>query len=112
MRQSTDDTDQVMSKYLSSDRVRWLSPLRSGCAAARNAGVSIARGRYIAFQDSDDEWLPEKLQKSVSALERADPGVGVVYTDMISLQPDGTLGGFGAPDVEFGVSTRYILVFE
>ena len=40
----------------------------SGAAAARNAGVRAARGKYLAFLDADDEWLPEKLQKQVSFL--------------------------------------------
>ena len=39
-----------------------------GAAGARNLGVAEARGTWIAFQDSDDEWLPEKLAKQMARL--------------------------------------------
>jgi len=39
-----------------------------------------AKGKFIAFQDSDDEWLPEKLEKQMGVFQNADPQVGVVYT--------------------------------
>jgi hypothetical protein len=63
----------------------------------------LARGRYLAFQDSDDEWLPRKLETAVDALEQAGPRVGVLYTDMLAVDADGHLEVFGAPDVERGV---------
>ncbi len=100
---STDATDDVMTRYLGDHRVRFVSSVRHGCAAARNVGVMLARGRYVAFQDSDDEWLPRKLEKAVDALTQAGPQVGVLYTDMLAVDTEGRLGGFGAPDVERGV---------
>src|ERR1700739_995623 len=58
---STDGTrDMVRSEY--ADRIRCLTiPHSEMPADARNAGITIARGPYLAFLDSDDLWMPEKL---------------------------------------------------
>jgi glycosyltransferase involved in cell wall biosynthesis len=45
----------------------------------RNHALGLARGRYVAFQNSDDEWLPEKLARQVAALER-DRGLSACFT--------------------------------
>lgn len=50
-----------------------------GPAASRNAGARCAGGEYIAFHDSDDEWLPEKLELQMSRMEEAGDKVGAVY---------------------------------
>lgn len=48
-----------------------------GACAARNTGLEVAKGDYIAFLDDDDEWVPEKLEKQISLM--SDPNVGLVY---------------------------------
>lgn len=68
---STDQTKQVIDSF--ADRgVRYL-PLTDGVGAqaARNAGVAAARSSWIAFQDSDDRWLPHKLELQAAALDAA-----------------------------------------
>ncbi len=75
---STDDTRQVVGG-INDPRLRYLQrPRNGGPAAARNTGLAHARGEYIAFQDSDDEWLPLKLNKQLAALRQAPPDIGLV----------------------------------
>ena len=58
---STDDTEAVI-RSIGDPRIRYLRRDNGGPAAARNTGIDAARGRYIAFLDSDDRFAPEKLQ--------------------------------------------------
>jgi glycosyltransferase involved in cell wall biosynthesis len=69
------------------ERIRYIKyDTNKGASAARNIGIKAARGKYIAFQDSDDEWMPEKLEKQVKAFTTAPPEVGVVYTGFYKIQ--------------------------
>jgi len=67
---STDNTRQVIQEIQKEDgRVIYLYQKNKGWPSALNTGLSNAQGRYIAFLDSDDEWLPEKIEKQVAFLE-------------------------------------------
>jgi len=77
---STDNTYEVVKSF-NDPRIKYIHHEQNkGSAAARNTGIKSARGEYIAFQDSDDEWLPEKLNKQMEIFNRASPQVGVVYS--------------------------------
>ena len=80
---STDGTAAIARGYCARqpERIRLLAHLDGanlGIAASRNLGIAAARGRYVAFLDADDVWLPEKLAEQVAILE-ADPELGLVY---------------------------------
>jgi glycosyltransferase involved in cell wall biosynthesis len=76
---SSDDTSEVVQR-IAGDRVRVILQANGGPSAAKNAGIRAAHGRYIAFLDSDDLWLPTYLTAVSAALQRA-PDSGLVYTD-------------------------------
>lgn len=62
-----------------------------GVSAARNTGISHARGRYIAFLDADDCWAPAKLEMQVRLLEHC-PALAIVFSDFVHVYPDGSPG--------------------
>lgn len=77
---STDGSAEKLAKIASNIRI--VSQARRGVAAARNRGAELARGRYLAFLDSDDLWLPEKLEVQTEMMERC-PDVQVCQTEEI-----------------------------
>jgi glycosyltransferase involved in cell wall biosynthesis len=86
---STDNTERLVKSF-NSEKVRYIRQRENkGPAVARNTGLRSAKGNYIAFQDSDDEWLPEKLEKQVRVFETAPPEVGVVYTSYYKARKNG-----------------------
>ena len=71
-----------------------------GVAAARSEALGLARGELVALLDSDDLWLPEKLERQVPVLERR-PEVGLVYSDFEAFDSDsGTRVPWGEPAPE------------
>ena len=70
---STDDTDEVVGQYLADERIRYIKNERnSGAAVSRNRALREAKGKWIAFLDSDDLWEPDKLKKQIAFMENND----------------------------------------
>ncbi len=82
---STDNTREVLAGY--GGRLRYIYQDQRGRSLARNTGIRSASGDYIAFLDSDDIWLPQKLEKQLSVLE-SNPSLGLVHclTEVIDEQ--------------------------
>jgi glycosyltransferase involved in cell wall biosynthesis len=77
---SSDDTEQVLESF-KEPRIRYIRhQTNSGAAVARNTGIDSSTGAYIAFLDSDDEWLPEKLEKQLNLFQQCSSEVGFIYT--------------------------------
>ena len=87
---STDDTPRIAARYLRQlgRRFIFLRQENRGASAARNAGIETARGEYIAFLDSDDEFVPHKLARQMALLEKR-PQLGMVYSDYSFIDLDG-----------------------
>jgi len=73
---STDETLTLLGA-IEDDRMSVVSSGgQLGPSGARNVGIDLAAGRYLAFQDSDDEWMPDKLSTQLDALEASRPRAG------------------------------------
>lgn len=67
---STDQTDEVLKPFLADKRIRmWRNERNSGAAVCRNRALREAKGKWIAFLDSDDVWLPDKLTEQINFME-------------------------------------------
>jgi glycosyltransferase involved in cell wall biosynthesis len=86
---STDETESMMGqRYGSNPRVRYVRQKNSGTNIARNLGLRTARGDMIALLDSDDIFLPWKVELQVACLQ-AVPDAGMIWSDMDALDPSG-----------------------
>lgn len=97
---STDNTIELIEPYIVKDNRIKLIALddNSGAAVARNTGIQAAKGRYIAFLDGDDLWLPEKLEKQLYFMQQT--GCPFTYTAYEKIDETGTrLGRVGIPSV-------------
>lgn len=84
---STDNTDEIVEKYLCDKRIHYIkNEKNSGAAVSRNHALREAKGKWIAFLDSDDLWYPEKLEKQIKFME--DNGYHFSYTNYILIDED------------------------
>jgi len=88
---STDDTKTAIEPF--NERILYIPIEHGGQAHARNVGMKAAQGKYIAFLDSDDTYLPYKLETQVSFMEE-HPEVGMVYSDISVSYENGSFDEF------------------
>lgn len=89
---SKDDTDEVISPYLLDSRIRYIkNETNSGAAVSRNRALREAKGKWIAFLDSDDLWEPDKLEKQVAFME--NNGYRFSYTNYVEIDEESTPNG-------------------
>jgi Glycosyltransferases involved in cell wall biogenesis len=82
---STDGTQSILNKFKNNNFFYFLHEKNKGPAAARNTGIFNSSGEYIAFLDSDNEWLPKKLEIQIRSFQKAKD-IGLVYCDTIVLK--------------------------
>ena len=90
---SKDETRDIAMSY--GEKIRWIhEPTQAdinaknrGVAAAKNTGISYATGTYVAFLDSDDEWLPDKVSCQLSLFEKY-PDVGLISGAINNINQD------------------------
>ena len=83
---SSDDSLKVLSGY--GDRIKVISQKNAGVAMARNNGVEVSTGEYVAFLDADDVWLPDKVEKQVDRF-LAEPALGLVHVGVQDISAEG-----------------------
>lgn len=85
---STDETDAVIAPFLSDSRIKYYkNEVNSGAAVSRNRALREAQGHWIAFLDSDDLWMPDKLEKQISFM--VENGYHFSYTNYNEIDDDG-----------------------
>ena len=89
---SEDNTDEVVKPFLEDPRIKYYKNKRnSGAALSRNKALSEAKRKWIAFLDSDDLWMPEKLEKQIDFMEKNDYHFS--YTNYAEIDVDGKRNG-------------------
>jgi len=95
---STDGTVEILREY--DDRIVLIEQTNRGTQAARNAAIRASSGEFIALLDSDDEWLPGKLQRQMPVLVE-HPEIGMAYGQAYTIDEQGVRlnsgRAFGAP---------------
>lgn len=91
---SSDRTPEIVRSIAEKDdRVVLLQQSNLGVAAARNLAIEKSKGDYIAPIDADDIWYPQKLEKQMECMLKADPSVGLVYTWSVYVDEQGKIIG-------------------
>ncbi len=97
---STDDTREWMQGRHPEGRLMYLHQENRGSASARNAGIRAARGELVAFLDSDDLWLPRKLEQQIPLFDQ-NPAVGMVFSGSAKLDEKGATSEIRMPTPAF-----------
>jgi glycosyltransferase involved in cell wall biosynthesis len=110
---STDNTREIVERFAQRDnRIIYLWRQNSGGPAApRNSGIERATGKYVAFLDHDDEWMPSKLEEQVRLFEASPPEIGFVACDYLIIIGTGgnSISKYRLPAPEGGSLFRTLL---
>ncbi|MEI8040395.1 MAG: glycosyltransferase [Verrucomicrobiota bacterium] len=85
---STDETPEVIGRYLADPRFKSVRQPNTGLPGARNRGIAESAGDYLCFLDSDDYYGPVKVARQAALLD-ADPEIGFVYCDITTMDDTG-----------------------
>jgi glycosyltransferase involved in cell wall biosynthesis len=107
---STDGTKEILAGFTERGEVRYVWQKNAGTAAARNAGIKLARGEYIAFLDSDDLFLPTNIEKQVAYMQQ-NPEVGLTHSYFSKFAESGIDLGTRNPDFFSGRIYPQLLLY-
>jgi glycosyltransferase involved in cell wall biosynthesis len=113
---SVDDTIDVVADNIRVGEKIHLVEMKKNCgvSAARNAGIRLARGKFLAFLDADDTWLPSKLSKQIEAMEK-DPAVTLVSCNSRFMSESGVPlkeGHLNRPPIEGTHAWKTLLIYN
>lgn len=111
----TDRTSATLDAIDDARLRRLQLPSKCGASAARNAGLELAKGAFVAFLDDDDFWFPHKLERQLRTLHDAGPSVGLCLCGYLRLFPDRVVPYFSREyfeqiDFSYGVALRNFAV--
>ena len=98
---STDDTEEIVKKYLLDERVKYFKIKNGGVSNARNYGAMMSKGEYLCFLDADDFFLPNNLKEKVDVLN-SDESIGLVHADILMVDEEGNETG----EISIGLSGK------
>jgi len=104
---SQDDTKQILSPYTFMGNIKYFYQENSGISSARNRGIKESKGEYIAFLDSDDTWVPEKLALQVALMDQ-NRNLGLVFCKMNRKDENGRFCGT-KPDKFTGTTFKELI---
>lgn len=113
---STDDSVKIVESTFDDQRIRLIHKKNGGVSSARNKGIEVARGSYIAFLDADDVWMSNHLSDIVSMIGRKEEIARLYCTGYNFLHSDGTIYGINpigdevliiSPEQFFSTGGRY-----
>lgn len=82
---STDNTREVVDGF-GEEKIKYIKNMgKNGPSVARNKGIAVASGEYVAFLDDDDEWLPKKLEKQIAILDSCTKDVCGIYSNRLMI---------------------------
>jgi glycosyltransferase involved in cell wall biosynthesis len=104
---ASDISPEKMVASFNDSRIKFIRHnLNRGGAAARNTGINASIGNYIAFLDSDDEWLPEKLSSQIRCLENRSIHFGAHYSGLTIISSKNEIVGIRSPSAAGDISTQ------
>ena len=105
---SSSDGTEALVERLREPRLRYVRHPPLTIAAARNLGLGMAQGEFVAFLDDDDEWLPTKLERAIAAFRGARADVALVYSGFTWVDERGVAMGTHRPRLRGRVLTALL----
>ncbi len=105
---STDRTAEIVTKFLSDNRVILITQPNKGCSAAKNKGLSVVTGTYIQYLDADDQLSSDKIEEQVEAIANNPFHIAVCRTRVFTDTP----GDRGEAEIDSDILTSTDLTFE